>query len=49
MKLEFNESQLKNLVVFLDRIEFKGLQEVQAINEIINVINNPVKDESDKE
>lgn len=49
MKLEFNESQLKNLVVFLDRIEFKGLQEVQAINEIINVINNPVKDGSDKE
>jgi hypothetical protein len=46
MKFEFNEAQLNNLFVFLDRVEIKGLKEIQAMNEILNILHNPLKDES---
>jgi hypothetical protein len=49
MKFEFNESQLNNLIVFLDRTELKGIKEVQAFNEIMAVLNNPIKDEQSQE
>lgn len=45
MKIEFAEQQLQNLIVFLDRVKYEGLKEVQAISEIMGVLNNPIKDE----
>jgi hypothetical protein len=48
MKFEFNEQQLNNLFVFLDRVEIKGLREIQAINEILGILHNPLNDENDK-
>jgi len=48
-KYEFNESQLKNILFFLDRVEYKGLAEIQAINEIINVFNCPAEEQSNKD
>ncbi|MFL1672444.1 hypothetical protein [Paenibacillus dendritiformis] len=41
--IQFNEQQFKNLITFLDRIEYKGLTEVQAISDIMFQLNN-VKD-----
>lgn len=46
MKFEFNETQLNNLFVFLDRVEIKGLNEIQAMNEILNILHNPLKEEN---
>lgn len=46
MKFEFNEVQLNNLFAFLDRVEIKGLKEIQAMNEILNILHNPLKDEN---
>jgi hypothetical protein len=39
----FNDRQLQNLLLFLDRVEYKGLEEVQAIREIIEALNNATK------
>jgi len=44
VKYEFNEQQICNILVFLDRTEIKGLKELQAMNEIIQVMNNPVQE-----
>lgn len=46
MRFEFNEAQLNNLFVFLDRVEIKGLKEIQAMNEILNILHNPLKEEN---
>jgi hypothetical protein len=45
MKIEINEMQLKNLMVFLDRVSIKGLAELQAMNEVLNALNTPVVEE----
>lgn len=39
VKLEDN--QWNNLIAFLDRVEFKGLKEIQAINEILSALQSP--------
>lgn len=36
MKLELNDNQINNLFIFLDRVEIKGLGELQAMNEILS-------------
>lgn len=41
INIEFTDIQLKNLLTFLDRVEIKGLQEINAINEILNVLTKP--------
>lgn len=46
MKVNFTQEQLKNLEVFLLRVELKGA-EVPAFVEIINAINKVEKDEKD--
>lgn len=43
MKFELNEQVLKNLGVFLARVDLKGA-EVQAYAEVINALNAPIKD-----
>lgn len=46
----FNDRQLQNLLLFLDRVEYKGLEEVQAIREIIEALNHATKEKlEDKE
>ena len=46
----FNDRQLQNLLLFLDRVEYKGLEEVQAIREIIDVLNHATEEKlEDKE
>lgn len=44
LKFELNEQQLNNLIVFLDRVPYKGFQEIQAIDEIMAALRNPVQD-----
>jgi hypothetical protein len=46
----FDERQLQNLLLFLDRVKYKGLKEVQAIIEIIDILNCATKEKlEDKE
>lgn len=45
MKFEMDEQTLNNLVAFLNRVEYRGLQEVQAINQIMEILSNPEKKE----
>lgn len=42
MIYDITEVQKHNILEFLNRVEYKGLQEVQAISEILFVMNNPV-------
>lgn len=39
IKLQLNKSQLNNLILFLNKVEYKGLDEVQAIQEILSAID----------
>lgn len=45
MKYEFSEQVINNLVVFLDRIEFKGIKEHTALGEILEILRNPIKEQ----
>lgn len=45
MKIILTEENLNNLIVFLNRIEYKGLQEVEAISQILFAIKNPIHEE----
>ncbi|MEC0210241.1 hypothetical protein P4H70_14985 [Paenibacillus ehimensis] len=47
-KYEFSDTQISNLVAFLDRSEIKGFREIQAMNEIMHILNNPLLDEADE-
>ncbi len=49
MKYELKEHQLKNLLAFLDRVEYKGLQEVQVANELIYILNSPIQEEKEED
>lgn len=44
MKYEFSKDQINNLLIFLDRAEIKGFQELNAMNEIINILQHPVQE-----
>lgn len=44
MKIELSEQQIKNLLIFLNRVKFEGLTEHQALGEIVCAINNPIAD-----
>jgi len=37
--VRFLENDLNNLIVFLDRVEFKGLEEAQALFDILEKLN----------
>jgi len=39
MKIEMTESMINNLLIFLNRIEYKGLDEAQAVTYIVNAIS----------
>lgn len=41
MKYCLTDHQINNLMVFLDRVEVKGLTEIHAMNEILIALKNP--------
>jgi len=43
MNIKLNERQLQNLLLFLNRLEYKGLEEVEAAYEIVMAINEALK------
>lgn len=48
-KYEISEQIMNNILVFLDRVDYKGIKEIQAVNEVLQVLNNPIQEsESDK-
>jgi hypothetical protein len=44
MKITITEAMKSNLLIFLDRVEYKGLKEVQALNELLTALSNPEPD-----
>jgi hypothetical protein len=48
MRFEISETQVQNLMVFLDRIPLQGLKEISAINEILAILNNPIKEDKEE-
>lgn len=38
MRITLDENQLKNLLTFLDRVQIKGFVEIQAMNELIQIM-----------
>jgi len=45
MKFELSEQTINNILIFLDRCEIKGFKEIQAMQDIINKLNSPIKEE----
>ena len=45
-KYELSEEKVKNLSVFLARVQLQG-QEVAAFNGIINALNSPIEEKDD--
>ena len=43
MLYDINDQVKSNIFVFLDRVKYDGLKEIQAISEIITALSNPVK------
>ena len=41
------DQQVNNLLVFLDRVEYKGLKDVQAIQELLRVLGSPEEQEDE--
>lgn len=39
---KITDQQVKNLLVFLDRVEYKGFVEVQAATELLKVLTEPI-------
>lgn len=44
LKIEMSKDILNNLMVFLDRVDIKGLKEIQAMNEILVSLQKPCED-----
>jgi len=44
MKYEIPDRIKSNLMEFLNRVEYKGFNEVAAIQEILFIFNNPIKE-----
>jgi hypothetical protein len=43
MNIKLSERQLQNLLLFLNRVKYKGLEEVEAAYEIVMAINEALK------
>ena len=46
MKIEITKQQLQNLMVFLDRSGTRNFQELQVMNELLQVLQNPINEDS---
>jgi hypothetical protein len=40
---QFNNAELQALIMFLDRVEYKGFQEISLINRIVDILKNPIE------
>ena len=49
MKIQLSEQQLNNLMVFLDRSGTRNFEELQAMNEILQILQNPIQEEEEGE
>jgi hypothetical protein len=49
MKYEISDEIKNNLFVFLDRVQFQGLKENAALNEIIMALSKPIQEEQEKD
>lgn len=43
---ELSEQVVNNIITFLDRVDVKGLKEVQAMSEILTALATPLKKEN---
>lgn len=48
MKYEISEQVKNNILIFLDRIDYKGRKEAMAAVEIEQVLNKPIQEEGEK-
>lgn len=46
MQYEIPENVKNNLILFLDRVPIKGHKERAAMNEILTILGNPIKEEA---
>jgi hypothetical protein len=46
MHIHISEQARSNLLIFLNRVELKGLEEVQAFTEIIQALQSPIPAET---
>lgn len=46
MEIKLSEIQTKNLIAFLDRVEIKGINEIQAMAEILQLLSNKEEDQA---
>jgi len=44
--IKFEDNYVKNLMIFLDRVEIRGLKEIQAMNEILTALNQPIEEKN---
>lgn len=42
IRITLSQEALKNLFIFLNRVELKGYKEVEAFNEITKVLKTPI-------
>jgi hypothetical protein len=40
---QFTNSEIQALIMFLDRVEYKGLQEISVISRLVNILKNPIE------
>lgn len=43
-KYVLTDEQVNNCIVFLNRVKFKGIEEANAVLEIIQALHNPVEE-----
>lgn len=43
MVINLDKNQISNLLIFLDRVPVKGLNEIQAMNDICVILHNAEK------
>jgi len=49
MLYEISDQVKNNILVFLDRVSYVGFREITVVNEVLNVLNNPIKESMLKE
>jgi len=42
MYIELTEQELNTIMIFLDRVDYKGLKEIQEINKVLSKLTRPV-------
>lgn len=48
MKFEISKDVIHNLMLFLDRVDIKGLKEISAMNQILDILQKPLAEENNE-